>query len=309
MILFYFASLSIESTTIGLEMKFDHRIYLGSAFLFLPIVVWAANNLRPVIKLSTGIVLVVAFAGLTHFAAILWGNYQQLTMVWATKYPDSVRSQTEAAQMLFAHGRPHDSMELLDWASERIPDNFRLRLTQVLLQCMTGGANDDDLNKVKALADTGPYRHTDFNLLNSLVTSSSNPDCKGVSHADVREITGALLENSGYTSRRDLAYAHLHYYHGLVLLQSGEQDRALELLDEALKSRSSLHMRMNVAAYKASAGLYRQALDDARFVAERLESGEVTGRAAVEAPPLREVKQFINVLEQDLLDEVSSGDG
>ena len=72
------------------------------------------------------------------------------------------------------------------------------------------------------------------------------------------------------------------------------------MLDEALESRSSLHMRMNIAAYKASAGLFEQALEDARFVRERLESGEVTGRAAVESPPLDEVEHFIRVVEDDV---------
>ncbi|TGN39976.1 tetratricopeptide repeat protein [Marinobacter confluentis] len=307
-ILFYFASLAIESTTIGLEMKFDHRVYLGSVFILLPVIAWTANNLRPALKVSASIVTVLVLASLTYFAASLWGNYQHLTMVWATKHPTSVRSQTEAAQMLFSYGRPADSRELLNQASERIPDNFRLRLTQVLVQCVTGGVKNNDLDSVKALARTGPYRHTDFNLLSSLLTRSGDPNCKGVNQADARDITGALLESSDYTSRRNLAYAHLHYYHGLVLLRAGEQQRALELLNEALESRSSLHMRMNIASYKASAGLYQQALEDAKFVEKRLESGEVTGRAAVESPQLKDVKHFIDVVEQDIASAGPAGE-
>jgi hypothetical protein len=97
-----------------------------------------------------------------------------------------------------------------------------------------------------------------------------------------------------------LAYAHLHYYHGLALLQNGEQKKGLVMLDKALESRSSLHMRMNIAAYKASAGLLVQALEDAKFVRERLQSGEITGRAAAESPPLDEVEHFIRVVEDDV---------
>lgn len=72
------------------------------------------------------------------------------------------------------------------------------------------------------------------------------------------------------------------------------------MLDKALESRSSLHMRMNIAAYKASAGLFDQALKDARFVKDRLESGEIVGRAAAESPPLDEVEHFIRVVEDDI---------
>lgn len=299
-ILFYFASLSIESTTIGLEMKFDHRIYLGSAFLFLPIICWVSLRLGPLVKSLLGIALIVVLAGLTFSASSLWGDYQKLTMVWATQKPDSVRSQTEAAQMLYARGQVLESRELLNKAAERIPDDFRLRLTQVLVQCMTGGARSEDLKAVKSLSETGPYRHTDFNLLNSLLTSATKDDCEGLSSQDAVAIIEKLLSNSPYTSPNALAYAHLHYYYGLALLQVGEREKGLVMLDKALESRSSLHMRMNIAAYKASAGLFDQALKDARFVKERLESGEIVGRAAAESPPLDEVEHFIRVVEDDI---------
>jgi len=299
-ILFYFSSLAIESTTIGLEMKFDHRIYLGSAFLFLPIILWTSQSLKPRLKASLGVAVIVVMAGLTFSASSLWGDYQKLTMVWATQKPDSVRSQTEAAQMLFVSGQVLESRRFLNEAAERIPDDFRLRLTQVLVQCTTGGARPEDLTAVKSLAETGPYRHTDFNLLGSLLTSASNVNCEGVSSHDALAITEKLLKSSRYTSPSALAYAQLHYYHGLALLQNGEQRKALVMLDKALQSRSSLHMKMNIAAYKASAGLLVQALEDARFVRERLQSGEITGRAAAESPPLDEVEHFIEVVENDI---------
>jgi hypothetical protein len=301
-ILFYFASLAIESTTIGLEMKFDHRIYLGSAFLFLPIVLWASQSLRPRLKASLGAATILLMAGLTLSASNLWGDYQKLTMVWASQKPDSVRSQTEAAQMLFLSGQGLESRRLLDEAAKRIPDDFRLRLTQVLIQCKTGGARRKDLTAVKSLAELGPYRHTDFQLLSSLITSASSVNCQGVSPRDALVITEKLLSSSRYTSPSALAYAQLHYYHGLALLQAGEQEKGLVMLNKSLESRSSLHMRMNIAAYKANAGLLRYALEDARFVKERLQSGEVTGRAAVESPPLEDVEHFIRVVEDDIVD-------
>lgn len=299
-ILFYFASLAIESTTIGLEMKFDHRIYLGSAFLFLPVILWASQNLRPLLRVGLSTVVIVAMAGLTLSASSLWGDYQKLTMVWATQKPDSVRSQTEAAQMLFAKGQLTESKDLLDSAAKRIPNDFRLRLTQVLVQCVSGGARPGDLAAVMSLSDKGPYRHTDFNLLNSLLTSASNDGCKGITPRDALAITENLLNSSSYTSPDNLAYAHLHYYYGLALLQVDNKDKAVEMFNKALESRSSLHMRMNIAAYKASAGLFEQALEEAKFVREKLRSGEVTGRAAVESPPLDEVEHFIRVVEDDI---------
>lgn len=299
-VLFYFSSLAIESTTLNLEMKFDHRIYLGSIFIFLPIALAIAEKLRPSMRVSVSVILLALMAGLTFSSASLWGNYQQLTMVWAEKKPFSVRSQTEAGQMLFSSNQVLESRNLLDQAAERIPNDFRLRLTQVLVQCKSGGVEHEDLDAVKRLARTGPYRHTDFYLLNSLLTSADDPGCQGVNLNDADEITESLLESSSYTSPRSLAYGQLHYYRGLVLLKTGHNDEAEEVLDRALESRSSLHMRMNIAAYKASAGLLKQALKEAKFVRDRLRSGEVTGKAAVESPQLSDVEHFIEVVERDL---------
>lgn len=299
-ILFYFSSLAIESTTLNLEMKFDHRIYLGSTFIFLPIALVIAERLKPSMRISVSVILLAVMAGLTFSSASLWGNYQQLTMVWAEKKPFSVRSQTEASQMLFSSNRVLESRNLLDQAAERIPNDFRLRLAQVLVQCKSGGVEREDLSAVKRLARTGPYRHTDFYLLNSFLSSAEDPRCQGVDLHDADEITESLLDSSSYTSPRSLAYGQLHYYRGLVLLKTGHNDKAEEVLDRALESRSSLHMRMNIAAYKANAGLLDQALEEAKFVRDRLRSGEVTGKAAVEAPQLSDVEHFVEVVERDL---------
>ncbi|WP_150909747.1 tetratricopeptide repeat protein [Marinobacter halotolerans] len=304
-ILFYFASLCVESTTIGLEMKFDHRIYLGSAFLFLPLILWGADYLRPPFKTILSLILVGVMAAFTYSASNLWGDYQKLTMVWAVKKPDSVRSQTEAASMLFSSGQGLEARKLLDDAAERIPGDFRLRLTQVLVQCMTGSVKAEDMAEVMSLSESGPYRYTDFGLLNSLLTSASSNECNGISDDDVVAITQKLLNSSSHKSPESLAYAHLHYYHGLALLRVGAKEKALAMLNKALESRSSLHMRMNIAAYKANAGLYKQALEDARYVRERLRFDDLTGRAAIESPPLEQVEHFIHVVRSDI--SVSEG--
>lgn len=299
-ITFYFVSLLVESTTVGLELKFDHRFYLGSTFLFLPLAVAALEHLSASLRFALSALLMVIMAVLTLSAATLWGDYQKLTLVWAKNSPHSSRAQTEAAQMLFVTGRVEESVALMEQATVLLPDDFRLQLTKILVKCRVGRLEKGEMDKVLQLANTGPYRHTDFNLLNSFFESTVNPGCPDVSLEYYLAVVKNLLASSSYTSPHAQAYSQLHYYYGLGLLRAGQTALALEMLDKTLKSRHSLHIRMNIAANKASAGLLKEALEDATYVYEQLESGTLSKRALVEAPRLSDVQHFIRVVTDDL---------
>jgi tetratricopeptide (TPR) repeat protein len=303
-ILFWFASLLIESSTVGIEMKFDHRVYIGSAIVFLPFVVLGVRLLKPKYgAVLAGLVLSILFFA-TFSAASLWGDKLSMTQVWAAKQPYSVRAQTEAAQALFDAGLVRESASLLDSAAERLVDSFRLRATQFLVKCQIGEATEQTLLAMKELSKEDQYRKGDFRLLENLV-GGHRPDCKGLDSRDTVEITRNLIEHTRFQDPRRQEYAQLHYNHGLALLSDGQLDEAKIFLDRALESRSSLHMRMMIAAYLANAGAYEAALGQAYHVGERLESGELTGRELAAAPDLSSVMDFIDVVKQDLNEKLS----
>lgn len=299
--LFYLGSQVIESTTIGLELKFDHRIYLGSAFLATPFLCFVANHFSRRFRVFLALSILGTLSLATYSSATLWGDYRILSLVWADKAPQSVRAQIEAAQMLYNEGRASESLDLLNKATDRIPGSFRLRLTKILVECRSGGAAAlSDKTKLIEISNYGPYRHTDFGLLQSFFEGAVDENCLGVTLDFFNRVVTLLQENSKSRNPQSVLYAQLNYYRGLGLLRSGERSEGLAILDEALAIRSSLHMQMNVAANKATVGLYTDALTDARKVANELESGNVHGRAAVEAPNLQDVYHFIEVVKQDL---------
>lgn len=299
-VIFYFVSQMVESTTIGLELKFDHRLYLGSVFLFVPLVVAVQELLSVYLRFILATVFLITMAALTLSAATLWGDYQKLTLVWAKSSPYSSRAQIEAAQMLFATGRVEESVALMERATELLPDNFRLQLTKILVKCKVRRLGRAEMEKVLQLANTGPYRHTDFNLLNSFFELAVATDCPDISMEYYVAVVKNLLTSSSYTSPKSQAYSQLHYYYGLGLLRTGQITLAMKMFDKTLKSRHSLHIRMNIAANKANAGLLKEALEDATYVYEQLKSGTLSKRALVEAPRLSDVQHFIKVVTDDI---------
>ncbi|WP_323753984.1 hypothetical protein [Marinobacter sp.] len=302
--LFFLGSQLIESTTVGLEIKFDHRVYLGSAFLSLPFAVFAYERLSPRLnKVMVGTVLVVLSAA-TCSASSLWGSYEQMTLVWAAKQPMSVRAQTEAAQMQFNSGRPEASLQILDAASERMPNNFRLRLTQALVQCRRGVSPRNAMLRVVDAAKLAPYSHRDFGLLGSFFKGAIQSECVGISLEDFIAVVDELMRSAPDFTPRTMIYSQLHYYYGLALLRGGYFGLAQTHFDESLESRASLHIRMNIAANKASVGLHREAWKEAVSVRDRLVSGEVKGKELAEAPRLEDVLNFIGVVEKEMSAQV-----
>jgi len=298
--LFFLGSQLIESTTVGLEIKFDHRVYLGSAFLALPLIILAYEHLSSKLNKLLVCAVLIVLSVATYSASSLWGSYEQMTLVWAAKQPMSSRAQIEAAQMHFNSGRPGASLQLLNAASVRMPNNFRLRLTQALIQCQRGLSPTEAMRKVKDAATKAPYRHTDFGLLESFFKGAIQSECVGISLEDFVNVVAELIRSDSNLTQSSLIYSQLHYYYGLALLRTGHLDVAEVYFSESLESRASLHMRMNIAANKASVGLYKQAWEEAKAVRDRLVSGEVKGKELAEAPRLEDVLQFIAIVEEDL---------
>jgi hypothetical protein len=299
-LLYFLGSLLIESSTMGLEMKFDHRVYMGSTFLFLPFVVAGKRYLSAVYQRVVAVIVIAALGTLTLLATSLWGDHEKLSLVWAQKSPFSARTQIEAAQNIYNGGDVLGALRFLDRAALGLPDNFQLHLTQLLIACQLGKTSQETLASVLNLAKTGQYRHTDFYLLNSFFETTSRSICPDVNVDYYIQVVKDLMDSSPNKSPSTQAYAQLHYYYGLGLLKKGKVYEAKQMLDLALKSRSSLHMRMNIAAYKASAGLREDALVEALFVLREIDSGDLKGRGLIEAPARHDVEHFIAVLQAEL---------
>lgn len=299
-ILVFFSSQIVESTTVGLEIKFDHRAYLGAAFLALPVISFLSSHLS---HRNCRVVLFVALSLLfsaTLSSSFLWGDYEKLTLVWAQKKPESVRAQIEAAQMQFNAGRKTQALTILANGASRKPQNFRLRLTQALVQCQLGISPREAMRAVNESAQFGPYKHTDFGLLESFFRGANDQGCVEIDIDDFNRVVTKLIAGDPDLGPSSLAYAQLHYYRGLGLLRSGQVTQAKEAFELALQSRSSLHMRMTIAANKANVGLYEEALREARYVRDQLEFGRVKGLDLAEAPKLSDVVDFIRVVENDV---------
>jgi hypothetical protein len=104
-VLFFLVGHSLESSFIPLEIAFEHRNYLPMYGLLLAAFHYslhpAINNPR-VLKLSgtCAVLLVLAFGWMTHIRAEAWSNPYDLAKWEVTHHPNSVRANTDMADVL-----------------------------------------------------------------------------------------------------------------------------------------------------------------------------------------------------------------
>jgi len=84
-ILFYFLNHIIESTVIPLELAFEHRNYLPSAFLFFPIAMAAVKGLRYYQRMQRRAMFLTCFALMAIFIAVLGMTTHLRNRAWASE--------------------------------------------------------------------------------------------------------------------------------------------------------------------------------------------------------------------------------
>ena len=121
-VLFFFINHLIESTVIGLELVFEHRNYLPSLFVFMPIaagIIWLvryygrSNMLMRRVLISGTALLVVGFGTGTYIRNQVWANEKTLWEDTLTKAPNSIRAHHELAYQHYEKNGHYDAALLL----------------------------------------------------------------------------------------------------------------------------------------------------------------------------------------------------
>lgn len=300
-VIFFLSSQIIESTVLPLELKFEHRVYLGGGFLFLPFfysVLKKTGFLKSVLFISIYVVILAVFC---WQKASLWGSYPTMIRVWAEKAPYSVRAHVELSKHLYESGESEKSLNILDEASERMPDSFYLRIVHVLVQCRTESAVNSDKSEILRLAEKVEYRSQWFNTMQNFIDWSQEEWCNNLSIDYFENVIDKLLSQEKNRRPGSKEYSQLTYLKGVASLLNEDLNQAREYFTTTVNLRDNVQKLMKIASYLATAGYYIDALHYAERAHEKLESGDVAGRELAEAPPIGDVRAFIQTVQRDII--------
>lgn len=258
-VLFFYANHVLESTTLNLELYFEHRNYMATAFLFLPIIVLAHDRLsRRTGLLIVGVVLLV-LTGFTRFSATVWSDYDSMVAASARKAPTSARAQAEHAVNLFNAGNYEQALQVIDRAVADIPtDNPLLLLNRLIIRCNLGLLQPEELDSVVFALSPRTYDPRFLKHYADLAQALAGERCPGTSVGRLRPLFANMLANPANAEQRSLS--QIHYLSGLVELKQGERAEATQQFNASLDVSPDASAAMTMASLMATSGYYEEAL-------------------------------------------------
>ncbi|WP_285404515.1 tetratricopeptide repeat protein [Luteibacter sp. ME-Dv--P-043b] len=254
-ILFFGAGQVLESTSVPLELYFEHRNYLPAALMFWPLSLAILTSRYRWLRLGLPAVLLSGLFLLTRSQAMLWGDELTQATVWADQQLGSPRAQANAAQAEFSRGLLRAARQRIDRASLRFPAEPQIAINLIDIHCATGGVSTSDLTFAARAFATAPRDPGALltRWFQSRIEDLSRRPCTGLDDTALDSLVEAMARNERATSlpgrRQDIA--HLR---GTIALRSGDAAKAQGMFAQALAEEPTAKVALNEAALLGNAG-------------------------------------------------------
>jgi tetratricopeptide (TPR) repeat protein len=261
-LLFFLAGHLLESTTIGLELYFEHRNYLPSVFLFLPLAVVIVDIGK---KYSSFLSLVVAglvlllLSFFTLQRAQLWSDTEALQYYWAASTPNSPRAQAKITMRLMSLGRTEDGIRYIEKAAAAMPNSSLLAISTLIVKVHTFTASNLDFAHAERVMGAQPFDPQSVmglrNLAEDVITPQRLPK---YGEAFLNLIS--TLERSSSLSKVQSFKRLAPYLRARVLLALKDYGQAAEEYKRAIPLHHDVDASLAMVAEMANAGRAREAI-------------------------------------------------
>ncbi|MGQ9659902.1 MAG: tetratricopeptide repeat protein [Thermochromatium sp.] len=262
-VLFFFAGHLMESTWLGLELYFEHRNYLPTAYLFLPLALYLTApraKLRLRVRATAALLILTALATFSHLRAQLWSNPVQLEAYWAAAAPDSPRAANALARHYLDWAQdPARAREILDAALAKNPHDGLLILSKLQLEINLGSADSESFAQASARLQAASLDGQTMLGLRSMVESLMDRKASAAYREQMRQLIDRLAENPKWRSDRYLARL-LPYLLAQLALADGHPKEAEKYYREAIDRYRTVDAAMQMTAEMGNAGYPEAAL-------------------------------------------------
>ncbi|MBB6245474.1 hypothetical protein [Rhodanobacter sp. A1T4] len=261
-ILWYLGGQVIESSTVMLELYFEHRNYVPIIGPFIAIAIGLTGVREPTLRkrlLGVAALWLAASAFTTALSARVYDSEDHLAMVWAANQPDSIRAQTMLVDRLYQHGQLTMAAATVDTILAKYSDNTGLVENQIYLKCVLGTLSPDDMRESTTLLRAAPYDSSGFANIKNLRILADAHRCTALNATSWQGLVHALLDNPSYAN--GIANGFLHYQLYELALAHGNLDEVIRQLEAAYAKDPDAEIPRLQAKHLASAGLYDQAIE------------------------------------------------
>ena len=260
-VLFFFAGHALESTTLPLELYFEHRNYLPALLLFWPLarLLVSAPRPAPAWRAVAAVGLLLLLAATTYQRATLWGHPQRLAELWAGRNPDSSRAQATLAIQYMKDGRPDLALARLGPLWQAQPHDPQLALNYVNAACSLRGLTRAEAARLReTLEHTGRGVLLVRQWLANAIAAAGAGRCRGL---DLPTVEGwlATAESNPAISEVRAGGLGIATLRGMLELERQQPDAALRHFNRALEGATSPEIVVGQTAMLGQLGYYAQA--------------------------------------------------
>lgn len=262
-VLWYLGGQLLESSTVMLELYFEHRNYLPLIGPMMALALALARQpqrwRQRMLYMVSGLWL-LACCITTALSARVYKSEDSLAFVWAKTQPNSVRAQIYLAERLYKHGQLVAALQLLDKTIQLHPNDASLVEDRIQLKCARGDLAQSDIDKLGTLLRTTVFDQGGLENMETLRMIATQGSCTALTSKVWLDLTDALLSNPVYASN-GFAAGFLHYQKHYWAVSQGNLDMAIHELKATYQNDPDANIPRLEAKYLVSAGLYDQAID------------------------------------------------
>jgi tetratricopeptide (TPR) repeat protein len=273
-ILFFYGSHLLESTTVNLELYFEHRNYMAAAFLFLPLIEFLGRKLNQRSFVLASVALVMLVGGFTRYSAHVWRSLPSMIESSALKAPTSARAQSQYAKLLFYHQRHDAAMAVIDNAIATIPgDDPLLLMNRLYFRCNRNVLDSSDYEAVAERLATLPFDTRATKPYNQFAQEVAIGSCPNIRTAQLEALFTRMLDVPHNGNEQSLEYSHIQFLIGYMRMHARRPDSALSAFEKSLDAKPDPAHAMAMAELLASGGYGEQALRLAARARSLLDGG------------------------------------
>jgi len=309
-VLFFYASHLLESTSLNLELYFEHRNYLATAFLLLPLLVMLQKKTSRSLFLVIALSMLFVLAGLTRLTTTVWASYPSIVESAARKAPNSARAQQQFSLLLYNAGRYQESLQVANEAIARIPDDEQLLIWRGTVRCNLGMLTANNFQELREQLAPHEYDLRGLALYEALLDSVVSRKCPAVSLDDLHDLFADMLQVPRNANPRSASFSQITYLMGSVDIHRGKPDSAMSNFRRSLQARPGASRAMLMASLMASKQFYAEAMELSAMALARLERTEegMLGSAQVSERDIREFRKKVQEeIEQIEVDSIQPG--
>lgn len=246
-ILWFVGGHLLESTTIPLELYFEHRNYVpiaGPVFAVCALTLRLPHSARRLVYAAAPLyVLVNAFV--LFGQASVWGNPPLAGQEWHQRFPHSLRATMSAVSYPTSDDWAQQTFETLDRFVEQHPEDGYLKILELDLSCSLFPSVDhgEMAREVRQLLGSVHFTYNTVTMLLGLHKTESSVDCKGVDTGTVRSLAETLMQNPRYGTSTVYSQMH-HKLMARLAKEEGDYDEAIRHIELAMEQRPDADLNM-----------------------------------------------------------------